>query len=353
MTRGLLLTCVLSVSACDQVADRTSDASDGATEVGSSDSGFDSAIDVVDAKSGDAMPDVVDAGFDVNVTILATNQTSPGNLVVDQNTAYWTSAPYPQDLISKCDVNGCNGTPTILADDGEAQAFGLTVHGSSFFWTDNESLIQTCPTSGCGDAGATLIFQEQMYADPSAIVVDANNVYWTSVAVGTVSYCPLAGCNGSPTTLASNQLSPEDLVIDGTNAYWANFANNGEIVQCAIGGCGNNPTVLAAQQSVAGLLLLNGNLYWTSGGAVMACAVSACTPTPVALGQFATALATDGASLYWANGNSGRIVKCAATGCGSPTVVVPNVGAVWAIAVDTTSVYWTDATNSLVAKAPK
>jgi hypothetical protein len=56
--------------------------------------------------------------------------------------------------------------------------------------------------------------------NPSYVVVDATNAYWTDSNGGTVMKAALTG--GAPVTLASGQGSPAYIAVDSTSVYWTN-----------------------------------------------------------------------------------------------------------------------------------
>jgi hypothetical protein len=61
------------------------------------------------------------------------------------------------------------------------------------------------------------------------------NVYWGSFvgATNSVVFCPISGCTGGPTTLATQ--SAYSIAVDTANVYWAGYS---DLVRCAVGGCG-------------------------------------------------------------------------------------------------------------------
>jgi hypothetical protein len=52
------------------------------------------------------------------------------------------------------------------------------------------------------------------------IAVDGSAIYWTNVLSGTVMNLGLEG--GTPTLLASGQDRPTAIAVDAKNVYWAN-----------------------------------------------------------------------------------------------------------------------------------
>ena len=155
------------------------------------------------------------------------------------------------------------------------------------------------------------------------IAVDSTNVYWGDTTSPSVQACAVGGCGGSSTTLASNQAGPAGFVSDGTNLYWTDYPSgaaattSGAVRKCSILGCNNNPTVLA------------GGLDEPEG------------------------IAVDATSVYVAGYGNGTVLKVPIGGGTITTLVTGqgNAGAggsPWAVAVDSTSVYW--GSNSTIMK---
>jgi hypothetical protein len=80
------------------------------------------------------------------------------------------------------------------------------------------------------DAHPARDFVQPGTAQPNAVAVDANAIYWTDTS-GSVLSMPLAG--GAVTTLASSQTTPWDLVIDGTSVYWTDYGPSGAVMKVA------------------------------------------------------------------------------------------------------------------------
>jgi hypothetical protein len=204
------------------------------------------------------------------------------SLVVDESFVYWLST---DSKLLKCAVNGCGHNPTVIAQADNARISGtalLAASSTDLYWiaqfsdASKSGAIMTAPKDGS--------LPPRPIADglhqPLSLAVDAENVYFTECySFGTVKRCPLTGCVGEPTVLASNQRYPALLGVAGNRAYWftssaghASFWLNqpgafAQLVECPLSGCGANPTVLVTNQAGPhGLGVDADHVYWTLFG---------------------------------------------------------------------------------------
>ncbi|HTB56743.1 MAG TPA: hypothetical protein VLC06_02670 [Polyangia bacterium] len=234
--------------------------------------------------------------------------------------------------------------------------------------------------AGCGGSppgtvevvasGAVVLAPGQQ--SPIAIAIDGTNVYWMNLGTnattdpkapapwmgGQVMKCPIAGCDGTPISLASDRMlgfaqrEPPAFATDGTNVYWSDDTTSPAILKCAVGGCDGGPQAVS-NQGAESLAVYQGSIYWTEFAAeVFACPISGCSagqtmPWSAGDSPCAVGIAVDGTGIYWATTAPDAVLACALGGCdGTPSSVMassPSAAAVSQVALDDNNVYFTDA----------
>jgi hypothetical protein len=110
--------------------------------------------------------------------VLASGQSFPNGIAVDDTSVYWTNSAKDGGVM-KINVGG--GTPEALADN-LGQPFGIAVDDTSVYWTNqDDGTVRKVPLDG--GAQVTLATGQ---AKPYLIALDATCVYWTNALGGTV-----------------------------------------------------------------------------------------------------------------------------------------------------------------------
>jgi hypothetical protein len=208
------------------------------------------------------------------------------------------------------------------------------------------------PNANCTRANPCIVTLASNQVSPLAIAVQGSDVYWTSdvPSTGAVVSAPTAG--GAPTTLASNLNSPTVIAVDSSSVYWAENTTSGSVAK--VGLSGGTPTTFASGQNTpSGLAVSGSKVFWSDYGAnaVMEDATSGGSASLFQLTSAGPlAMAADATNVYWVagSGSEGTLFQ-APVGGGAPTPVT-SVGLVNGIAVDATSLYFTD--GSEVNKVP-
>ncbi len=241
-----------------------------------------------------------------------------------------------------CPRSGCGATPTLLTTPG-LLIKDIAANASNLYWTHQSpsgGVISTCEVSGCSPVA--LATGQSLDGD---LAIDVVNAYWTNV--DRVRKCARTGCNNSPTTLetVTSPPPPEHVISDGTYVYWSWSTTNGGLMRCASAGCGTTRTTLAQVTNVNGIATDGTEVYFTISDRVLTCAATGCggSPRMVAIEQSnAFSIAVDATSVYWTNYRSegDLVMKCPRAGCSSPIPVAWMQKNAREIAVDETSIYW-------------
>jgi hypothetical protein len=310
--------------------------------------------------------------------VLVSGQFTPRGIVIDDVNVYWIDQGVPQPSgansvtqVMKCAKSGCGNMPTVLASGSWAGATRLALNGGTLYWAIQNQVL-SCATAGC-PTGATVLSMSSF--SPTDIAVDTTGIYVGDSNQNELLKFPLAG-SMSPTVLwppsppavvaldggvvsasmPANSTPPLAIALDGATAY---FGTRGVSLSCSPTGCANlvvggTPTAI----DVASGLVYVGTQAQGSTGAIASCPEANCAAglTLLTTGlSLCAGIAVDSTNVYFTDlgssgsdggtvfSGSGRVEKCPISGCrGNPIPIAAFVNFPQQIAVDDTSVYWTD-----------
>jgi hypothetical protein len=228
-----------------------------------------------------------------------------------------------------------DGGDVITLASGQPEPTEVMVNANNVFWSSDSFSTFTIGSAPLDGGVSSTIVSEPV--GNWTFTIDARNVYWSLLGTlsdggdlvdgtGEIFFAPLDG--GIPEVLVSGQNQPEGIAVDAHNVYWANAGTfdggfaDGAIMKAQLDGGG--VTVLAGPRRDPVLVTIDSaNLYWCE--------------------QFVGS--TDAAG--------GAIVRVGLDG-GAPVVLAsyPTLFNVDGIATDASNVYWTVYGDGTVMSAP-
>lgn len=283
------------------------------------------------------MPDLREIHPDcATASCLAIHQAYPRAIAVDSGNVYWLDRggnnSYGQ--VMKAPLAG--GSPTMLTAGDVGGA--ITVDGVAVYFDGDDGVLRRVPISG----GTW----EQVADHFCGFTVDDSQVY-----VGGQSLLSIPKAGGAGTTVLDAPAGQQICVAAANGAsvyYWLTGpAPSRTATLMQVAKAGGVPTMLAT--GVMGEVVVDAaNIYWLAQlpapdqPTIFRLPVSGGTPMALVSSKAAFAFAVDGAAVYFTDLDPGTVNKFLLPD-GPTTVVASGRHAPHRVAVDATSVYWTDA----------
>lgn len=167
------------------------------------------------------------------------------------------------------------------------------------YWSDgsNGSLLKARVRGGI----AMTLARE---SGASTIAIDATSLYWTvrgtSTSDGSVNRVSLSG--GAPTTLAAGQGQPGGIAVDDRSVYWANYGS-GTIQKVSHDG-GAASTLASGQETAQVIAIDDASVYFATSTGRLAKVPKAGGATTTLAASTALDIALDATSVYWTDGSA-------------------------------------------------
>jgi hypothetical protein len=301
---------------------------------------------------------------------------APGNPDADADASAIDSGGCGASCAGDC-IGGRCITPLAF---GLSYVVGLAVDTSTVYFVASGQ-VQTVPI-----AGGTVATLANNGSNPDGVAVDATNVYFGASTDGIVGEVfQVAKTGGPPLTLTAEAGAPGAIAVGGTTVYWIDgYASALRTVSVGGGtpadvGMANGglaldtstvffssatgvyafplpagPATLLSTYDAVSLAVDSTNVYANGLSGIQAIPRTGASPTWLTTTSYTglgwPGLATDGAFVYF--GDQNGLEKIPVGGgpiqaiCASPTCNDAALGAVGAIVLDATSVYWTTVDTS-------
>ncbi len=288
------------------------------------------------------------------LTLAATS--SPFEIAVDVGRVYWAS----MDGVGSASLD-CSGDQQLLYEtnsltgSGWERPAGLVLTPSRVAWIDaNIGIIGTVPKTGGPATAVATGLQIGNYE----LAASEETLYWANH--GPFVYAATQG--ESPVALAVSTSESSDVshvVVEPEYIYWTDRGLL-SIGRIPVGG-GVAELVATAEDAPFSLTLGPDDVFWAEaavggGYAVKRAAKGGGDPILVTQRPSPPGLAVDGPTLYIARcdtGGAGWIERVPADGSAAPEVLADGIGCPIGIAIDGSSVYWSEMTTGLIRALPK
>jgi hypothetical protein len=181
--------------------------------------------------------------------------------------------------------------------------------------------------------------------DPGGIVADSTNVFWafgSDTNSGGIKRANIDGTGQS--TLTGGQTAPYYLAQDSTTLYWSNRGSVTEVVACPKAAC--SPYLIGSSPGPYMVTVDSTSVYWADTAGIYKGAKTGGSYNGLWSGS-GFGIAVDATNIYWDYGG-GTVAKMGLDG-GAATTLVSNANTPSGLALNSSSVYWSNVTATTAA----
>src|SRR5262249_55033381 len=103
-------------------------------------------------------------------------------------------------------------------------------------------------------------------AGPWGIALLGTLAYWANYGNGSITYSDLSAGGGTALPQLPQQTAPTALAVDANNVYWINAGATGSLNKAnRLDGTGSTPALVANLVNPISVAVYSGDVYWTSG----------------------------------------------------------------------------------------
>lgn len=276
-----------------------------------------------------------------SATILAAGLTYPQDLAVDAHRIYWTEStgPASNETGTLQSVTKTGGDRMLHYQGGDAPR-RLLVNAAAIVWTEGGPIggiegfgrLATLPLAG---GPVKTLFQSAK----GLLAVDENSVYVASSM--RIKKIPRSG--GQPEILASADFYIKGIATDGKNVFWTEDLL-GTLGKASVNS-GPATKIMCAVTGKAGpVRIANGAAYWmVNNDSICSTPVNGGEVTVAATGlPFMSDFVVDGSFIYFTAPDLGQLMKMTITGGTPISIAGIQFGSHPKMATDGLNVYWID-----------
>ena len=239
----------------------------------------------------------------------------------------------------------CTGTCTTLAT-GQAYPSSLAVSGASAYVANDDATGSVIELPLAGGPPSVLAPNEPF---ANGIALDDTGLFW-SRAPGVIMNIP-PGTKTPVTIFDESYGCVGSFALTPTDVFMASVTNDG--LKKIKKDKSDAYWFVTDQKGMRRALASGSNVYWTAGDTVKVTPSDTAAEQTLASGQaWPYGLAVDATSVYWTNRDDGTVMKVPVGG-GTPVAIAKGANRPYALAVDATSVYFTEYSEAgSIMKAP-
>jgi hypothetical protein len=276
------------------------------------------------------------------------------------------------ELVSASQKTEGSGPGGVASNSPQPATFrGATPDGSKAFFTSTEELTNDAttgpepfmtPAIGRANSDGSGLQPDFITTKSKWTAVDSGHVYWTNTTAGTIGRADIGGANPEPNFITGLE-NPEGIAVDSGHIYWAEARDHeeghGTIGRATLAGVSVEKEFITGASEPRGVAVDAKYVFWTANAGIGRATITGGNPEQsfISRGESERAfgIAANATNVFWIQaGFSATVLEAKLNGEGGYNLL--GVGSeieVRGLAIDSNYVYWSDATNGRIGRAPR